>query len=215
MKDRAEFLESIYAKRDAAVEEQKKKKKRMTAVLSTAAACLVLMVGIAQTDILDFMGTASGEGATDGAAMDSVNEAGNFVSGEVITEDSCTEVLPEDAAQKEDIVTDDFAADLNRIDGDAAAPGQAYYMLPCVTIEDRSVEGEATAMHAAGTEVAEKVQAWVDQLAEKGQVAVITDDLQTETGSLSEDEITCIVTIEREPQQLEVYYLTGDVGWYE
>ena len=199
MKDREEFLASVYAKRDAALAEQKRKKKRAAAVLSTAAACLVLMVGLSQADVLD-LGAGSSEGAADGAAMESINEA--------MTEDSYAEALPEDA-------TEDSTADKDRMDLDTAAPDQAYYCLPCVTIEDRSAEGEATAMHAAGIEVTEKVQAWVDQLAEKGQVAVIFDDLQTETSRLSEDEITCIVTIEREPQQMEVYYLTGEVGWYE
>ena len=207
MKDREEFLASIYAKRDAVLKEQKRKKKRMTAALSTAAACLVLMVGLTQTDMLD-LGAGSSEGAADGAAMESINEAAGFISEEEISEDSYTEALPEDT-------TEDSAADKDRVDLDTAAPGQAYYMLPCVTIEDRSVEGEATAMHAAGIEVTEKVQAWVDQLAEQGQVAAISDDLQSATGSSNTDEVTCIVTIEREPQQLEVYYLTGEVGWYE
>ena len=215
MKDREEFLASVYAKRDAALAEQKKKKKRAAAALSTEAACLVLMVGITQTDMLDFIGISSGEEAADGAAMESFNEAGNFISDEAVTEDSCTEALTEDAVQKPENATAGSTADKDRLDLDTAAPGQAYYMLPCVTIEDRSIEGEATAMHAAGFEVTEKVQAWVDQLSECGQVAMISDDLQSETERLDADEITCIVTIEREPQQKEVYYLTGEVGWYE
>ena len=203
MKDREEFLASVYAKRDAALKEQKKKKKSAAAALSTAAACLVLMVGITQTDMLDFIAASRSEGAMDSAAMESINEG------------SDTEALPEDAVQKQAVTTDDFAVDMDGVTGDTAAPGQAYYMLPCVTIEDRSIEGEATAMHAAGIEVTEKVQAWVDQLIENGQVVMIADDMQAETERLDAEEITCIVTIEREPQQKEVYCLTGEVGWYE
>ena len=63
MKDRDEFLASVYAKRDAALAKEKKHKKRMMSGLTAAAACLVLMVGLVQADVLDFMGAISGDAA--------------------------------------------------------------------------------------------------------------------------------------------------------
>ena len=207
MKDRDEFLASVYAKRDAALKEQKKKKKRMTAVLSTAAACLVLMVGLTQTDILDIGAVfSSGDSAAEG-----MNESVIIYDGAQITEDGMKDVIREDDARK-DIASAPSSVqptDQDAPDQDDAAPGQSYYMLPCVTIECMNSE-EGWAMHSADMETTEKVQAWVDGLAENGQVL-----RSEEEALLNGDEIYYIVTIEREPQQKEIYYLTGEVGWYE
>ena len=89
----------------------------------------------------------------------------------------------------------------------------AYYCLPRFTIELYE-EKSASATHGGGLDDVEKVQAWVDRLAENGQVFHIDGRLE-DAAELKMDEVTCIVTIEREPQQKEIYYLTGEVGWYE
>ena len=52
MKDREEFLASVYAKRDAELVKRKKYKKRLVSGLSAAAACLVLTVGLEEMDVL-------------------------------------------------------------------------------------------------------------------------------------------------------------------
>lgn len=241
MKDREEFLASVYAKRDNKLARKKQYKKRMVASFSTAAACLVLMVGLVQADVVDFLPAASGEEGSDGAAMEGITENESAAAGagmensdslnglegcyreDGVAESSDVNGVGEPAVEPEaapeqnkdshkDIYT--VPSDQNMADADGVSPN-AYYALPRVIIEDRSTDGEATAMYAAGVEKVEKVQAWVDQLAEKGQVMMVADNSQPGTGSLKMEEVSYIVTIEREPQQKEIYYLTGEVGWYE
>ena len=227
MKDREEFLASVYAKRDAELAKRKKYKKRVVSGLSAAAACLVLTVGLVQTDVLNLLGAAT-EGAADGAAMESINEAFTPYEGETETAD--------DTQTMEDLTTEDgyredgsgvdgtvepgsmpssapamseqdaAAKDIYDIDTDAAGSGTAYYCLPCFTIEMYGEE-YASATHGVGLEDVEKVKAWVDQLTENGQL------LPADPGS--QEGVSCIVTIEEEPQQRDIYYLTGEVGWYE
>ena len=208
MKDREEFLASVYAKRDAELVKRKKYKKRMISGLSAAAACLVLTVGLVQSDVLDFMGAAA-EGSFDGAAVESVTE-------NEAPEDS----LREEGADDRDTVTP------GAVPGQAAPPKDiydlvidendselAYYCLPCFTIELYE-ENCASATQGGGIADVEKVQNWVDELMEKGQGCNVDGRLE-DAAELKMDEVTCIVTIEREPQQKEIYYLTGEVGWYE
>ena len=210
MKDREEFLASVYAKRDAELAKRKKYKKRVVSGLSAAAACLVLTVGLAEMDVLDFMGAAA-EGSFDGAAVESIteNEAPSNSSMEKV-DDSMTEArdtatpgtVPGQAAPPKDIydlVTDDSQTQ--------------YYCLPCFTIELYE-ENCASATQGGGIDDVEKVQTWVDELMEKGQGCNVDGRLE-DAAELKMDEVTCIVTIEREPQQKEIYYLTGEVGWYE
>lgn len=208
MKDREEFLASIYAKRDAELAKRKKYKKRLVSGLSAAAACLVLTLGLAEMDVLDFMGAAA-EGSFDGAAVESIteNEMAEDCLREEGTEDRDTVTpgaVPGQAAPPKeiyDLVTDENDSEL------------AYYCLPRFTIELHE-EKSASATHGGGLDDVEKVQAWVDRLAENGQVFHIDGRLE-DAAELKMDEVTCIVTIEREPQQKEIYYLTGEVGWYE
>ena len=208
MKDREEFLASVYAKRDAELAKRKKYKKTLVSGLSAAAACLVLILGLAEMDVLDFMGAAA-EGSFDGAAVESITE--NETAEDCLraegTEDRDTVTpgaAPGQAAPPKDIydlVTDENDSEL------------AYYCLPRFTIELYE-EKSASATHGGGLDDVEKVQAWVDRLAENGQVFHIDGRLE-DAAELKMDEVTCIVTIEREPQQKEIYYLTGEVGWYE
>ena len=208
MKDREEFLASVYAKRDAELVKRKKYKKRMISGLSAAAACLVLTVGLAEMDVLDFMGAAA-EGSFDGAAVESIteNEAPSDNLREEGTDDRDTltpgAVLGQAAPPKDiyDLVTDENDSEL------------AYYCLPCFTIELYE-EKCASATQGGGIADVEKVQVWVDELLEKGQGCNVDGRLE-DAAELKMDEVTCIVTIEREPQQKEIYYLTGEVGWYE
>lgn len=191
MKSRDEFLGSVYAKRDAELARRKKYKKGIYSGLASCAACLVLTVGLVQAD-----------GGTDGAAA---TEGVELFNGAVVSEsetpshdsDMDTEAgaAPGMAAPSReiyDLVTDDSRA--------------MYYCLPCFTIEEMG-DGDAQAARGGGLEAVEKVRVWVRQLEEQGQV------LPGEPGSL--ENVTCIVTIETEAQQKEVYWLTGEVGWYE
>jgi len=219
MKDREEFLASVYAKRDAALAKEKKHKKRMMSGLSAAAACLVLMVGLVQADVLDFMGAVS----SDGAAVESMDEGGEpsndamDAADDFLTEDGFTDgdsaspsAMPGQSAVSQETAEDDSARkDIYNIETDKSQDVQ-YYCLPCVTIEERAVDGEATVMRTGSIGEVEKVQAWVDRLAEQGQVFT-AEDAKMDGNA----DITCIVTIELEPQQKEIYYLTGEVGWYE
>ena len=88
-----------------------------------------------------------------------------------------------------------------------------YYCLPCFTIELYE-ENCASATQGGGIADVEKVQNWVNELMEKGQGCNVDGRLE-DAAELKMDEVTCIVTIEREPQHKEIYYLTGEVGWYE
>ncbi len=208
MKDREEFLASVYAKRDAELVKRKKYKKRMISGLSAAAACLVLTVGLAEMDVLDFMGAAA-EGSFDGAAVESITE-----------NEAPSDSLREEGADDRDTVTP------GAVPGQAAPPKDiydlvidendselAYYCLPCFTIELYE-ENCASATQGGGIADVEKVQNWVDELMEKGQGCNVDGRLE-DAVELKMDEVTCIVTIETEPQQKEIYYLTGEVGWYE
>lgn len=208
MKDREEFLASVYAKRDAELVKRKKYKKRLVSGLSAAAACLVLTVGLAEMNVLDFMGAAA-EGSFDGAAVESIteNEAVSNSSMEKVDDsvaaarDTVTPgAVPGQAAPPKDIydlVTDDSQAQ--------------YYCLPCFTIEERG-DGEASVMHGCGIDAVNKVQVWLDELMEKGQAL---DRTRLEMIDMISLEISYVVTIEQEPQHQEVYYLIGEVGWYE
>ena len=208
MKDREEFLASVYAKRDAELVKRKKYKKRMISGLSAAAACLVLTVGLAEMDVLDFMGAAA-EGSFDGAAVESITE--NEAPSDSLREESADDrdtvtpgAVPGQAAPPKDIydlVTDENDSEL------------AYYCLPCFTIELYE-ENCASATQGGGIADVEKVQNWVNELMEKGQGCNVDGRLE-DAAELKMDEVTCIVTIETEPQQKEIYYLTGEVGWYE
>lgn len=210
MKDREEFLASVYAKRDAELVKRKKYKKRMVSGLSAAAACLVLTVGLVQMDVLDFQ-RAVAEGAADGAVMESIN--GAFIppgGGTEMTDDvQAVDDLSSEDGLREDVVVPGQAApqkDIFDLAPDTDSSGTAYYCLPCFSIEQWG-DGSASMTHGAGIEDVEKVQAWVDQLEENGQL------LQEEPDSM--EGVTCIVTIELESQQKDIYYLTGEVGWYE
>ena len=74
MKNREEFLASVYAKRDAELVRRKKYKKKLYSGLAAAAACMVLMVGVAGNGTVDFMGGSSFESAAEGGdgAMEDV-----------------------------------------------------------------------------------------------------------------------------------------------
>ena len=222
MKDREEFLASVYAKRDAELVKRKKYKKRLVSGLSAAAACLVLTVGLAEMDVLDFMGAAA-EGSFDGAAVESIteNEAPSGVHDmEKVDNSAAEDSLREEGADDRDTVTP------GAVPGQAAPPKDiydlvtdendselAYYCLPCFTIELYE-ENCASATQGGGIADVEKVQNWVDELMEKGQGCNVDGRLE-DAVELKLDEVTCIVTIETEPQQKEIYYLTGEVGWYE
>ena len=221
MKDREEFLASVYTKRDAELVKRKKYKKRVVSGLSAAAACLVLTVGLAEMDVLDFMGAAA-EGSFDGAAVESIteNEAASNSSMEKVDDSAAEDSLREEGAEDRDTVTPGAAP------GQAAPPKDiydmvtdendselAYYCLPRFTIEEYG-DGCASATHGGSIADVEKVQTWVDELIEKGQAFHVDGRLE-DAAELKMDEVTCIVTIEREPQQKEIYYLTGEVGWYE
>lgn len=212
MKDREEFLASVYAKRDAELAKRKKYKKRLVSGLSAAAACLMLTVGLAEMDVLDFMGAAA-EGSFDGAAVESITE------NEAVS-NSSMEKVDDSAAAARDTLTP------GAVPGQAAPPKDvydlvidendselAYYCLPCFTIELYE-ENCASATQGGGIADVEKVQNWVDELMEKGQGCNVDGRLE-DAVELKMDEVTCIVTIETEPQQKEIYYLTGEVGWYE
>lgn len=233
MKDREEFLASIYAKRDAQLVQRKTYKKRVVSGLSAAAACLVLMAGLVQFDALDFLGAAAEGAGADGAAVESIteNEAPSNSGMEAVDDYALEDSLREEGSANYGETVPDSAPnlsaggspgldtapkdiyDLDTPNSDSA-DGSYYYCLPCVTIEDRTRDGEATVMHAAGIETAEKVKAWVDRLAEQGQV-VHLDGRLADAALLKMDEVAYIVTIEEEPQQQEIYYLSGEVGWYE
>ncbi len=219
MKDRNEFLASVYAKRDAELAKRKKYKKRVISGLSAAAACLMLTVGLVQTDVLDFMGAAA-EGSFDGAAVESINENETTSNSgmEKVEDFTAEDGFREESTEERDTVTPGAAP------GQAAAPkdiydivtddSQAQYIcLPCFTIVEQG-DGEAAATHGSDIADVEKVQAWVDELMEQGQ-AFNADGRLEDVSEVKMDEVSCIVTIEMEPQQKEVYYLTGEVGWYE
>ena len=234
MKDREEFLASVYAKRDAELAKRKKYKKRVVSGLSAAAACLVLTVGLVQTDVLNLLGAAT-EGAADGAVMESINEAFTPYEGETETADDTQTVedLTMEDGYREDgsgmdgtvepgsapssaptVSEQDAAAkDIYDIDTDAAGSGTAYYCLPCFNIEEIG-DAYATVTHGVGLEDVEKVKAWVKQLEEAGQVFHV-DGRLADIAELKIDDVAYIVTIEEEPQQRDIYYLTGEVGWYE
>jgi len=209
LKSRDEFLGSVYAKRDAELARRKTYKKRLYSGLAACAACLVLLMGVNQAAMVDFLDAAS----SDGAAAEDTWEGGEaFNSGAVLegihdsADDMGAEAVPGSAAQGNaapDIY--DIAPDKTREE----ASTSAYYCLPCVTIEEQG-EGDAAIMHASGIETVEKVKAWVNQLTEQGQVFV-AEDAKLDGNA----DVTCIVTIEEEPQQMVVYYLIGEVGWYE
>ena len=223
MKDREEFLASVYVKRDAALAKEKKHKKRMMSGLTAAAACLVLMVSVTSGGLDRFAGGGMMEGSADGAAVESMveseapsNDAMNAAD-DFMVEDGFTDgdsaapsAMPGQSAVSQETAEDDSARkDIYDIETDKSQDVQ-YYCLPCVTIEGLTVEGEEAAMHASGIEEVEKVQAWVDSLMEQGQ-AFTKEDAKLDGNA----DITCIVTIELEPQQKEIYYLTGEVVWYE
>ena len=227
MKDREDFLASVYAKRDAALAKEKKHKKRMMSGLTAAAACLVLMVSVTSGGLDRFAGGGMMEGSADGAAVESMveseapsNDAMNAAD-DFMVEDGFTDgdsaspsAMPGQSAVSQETAEDDSARkDIYDIETDKYQDVQ-YYCLPCVTIEGLAVEGEAAAMHASGIEEVKKVQAWVDGLMEQGQ-GVNVDGRLEDAIMLKMDQVTCIVTIEWEPQQKEIYYLTGEVGWYE
>ena len=236
MKDREEFLASVYAKRDAELAKRRKYKKRVVSGLSAAAACLVLTVGLVQMDVLNLLGAATegavGSDSAGGAVMESINEAFIPYEGETETADDTQAVedlttedgyredgsgadgtvepgsAPSSAPEVSEQDTAAAAKDIYDLEPDTDTDGSdtAYYCLPCFTIE---VYGEeyASATHGVGLEDVEKVKAWVEGLAENGQL------LPADPGG--QEEVTCIVTIEEEPQQKDIYYLTGEVGWYE
>ena len=224
MKDREEFLASVYAKRDAELAKRKIYKKRVVSGLSAAVACLVLTVGLVQTDVLNLLGAATegavGSDSAGGAVMESINEAFIPYEGETETADDTQTVedgtiepgsMPSSAPAVSE--QDAAAKDIYDMDTDAAGSGTAYYCLPCFDIEE--IGGEyATVTHGVGIEAVEKVKAWVKQLEEKGQVFHVDGRLADVT-ELKMDHVAYIVTIEEEPQQREIYYLTGEVGWYE
>lgn len=140
------------------------------------------------------VGLVQPDGGTDGAAATEnavSSEAVELLNGAVVSDGAA----PGMAAPSRDIcdlVTDDSRA--------------MYFCLPCFTIEEVG-SGDAQAARGGGLDAVEKVRAWVRQLEEQGQV------LPGKPGSL--ENVTCIVTIETEAQQKEVYWLTGEVGWYE
>ncbi len=238
MKDREEFLASVYAKRDAELAQRKKNKKRMVSGLTAAAACLVLVVGVTQAGLLDFIGAVSSDGAApeiqamegimegetgntsaaedesaaaSGTAEDMIYDGAMVPDSDSADSDSAAPgTAAPNAAQEQVKDIYDIPNDKNRDDG-ADSDSQYYYCLPCVTIEERG-DREAAVMYAGGIATVEKVQAWVERLEEQGKV--ITEG-QMMLGDFVLEEISHIVTIELEPQQKEVYYLTGEVGWYE
>ena len=178
------------------------------------------------------MGAAERIGV-DGAAMEGMVESGNTAAGEDIDGDVNADfredlVIPEGAIvpDSSDMLPDDTQTDpCYEVPGQASPPqdamqkdiydlensdtnddGLAYYCLPRYSIEQFG-DGCASMTHGGSIEDAEKVKVWLEGLAENGQL------LMEEPDSL--EGISCIVTIETEPQQKEVYYLTGEVGWYE
>ncbi len=240
MKDREEFLASVYAKRDAELAQRKKNKKRMVSGLTAAAACLVLVVGVTQAGLLDFIGAVSSDGAApefqemegimddagntsaaedesaaaSGTAEDMIYDGAMVPDSDSADSDSAAPgTAAPNAAQEQVKDIYDISTDKNRDDG-ADSDSQYYYCLPCVTIEERG-DGEAAVMYAGGIATVEKVQAWVERLEEQGQAFMHDERLADITLLKLREDVTCIVTIELEPQQKEVYYLTGEVGWYE
>ena len=67
-----------------------------------------------------------------------------------------------------------------------------------------------------GVYVVEGVKMFQEAPKEEIVKAYLSEELY-EKGTLKDslEGISCIVTIETEPQQKEIYYLTGEVGWYE
>ena len=189
---------------------RKKYKKRLVSGLSAAAACLVLTVGLVQSDVLDFMGAAA-EGSFNGAAVESVTE-------NEAPSNSSMEKVDDSAAETRDTVTPGAAPgqavppkDIYDMVTDENDSELAYYCLPCFTIEERG-DGEASVMHGCGIDAVNKVQVWLDELMEKGQAL---DRTRLEMIDMISLEISYVVTIEQEPQHQEIYYLIGEVGWYE
>lgn len=215
MKNREEFLGSVYAKRDAELARRKKYKKKMYSGLAAAAACMVLMAGVGSSGLMDLAGGASFESAAeggDGAMEGIIDEYGTDDMEGADGADGAGSAAggfnESNAASASGSIEPEMGMDCAVPEATEDSRMEAYYCLPMAIILD---EAGTSAFRTCGIEQVEDIRQWMESL-EETQAARLDfgDGEELKLGGW-----TWKVIIEEEPRAFEYWYITGEVELYE
>ena len=213
MKTSEEFLAQIYEKYEREKTQRARRRKRLHTTMAVVAACLLLMIGVAGSQgWIALPGDFTGEdvlNATENAApTDAWNE----------NPDRDQAALP-GADEDEDV---DGAGDIDALPNDGKSPEaqeggdsiSGYYLLPRVWIteatSDEGGEGGTADQVIPGVEGLEAVEELLVRLDDAGRVTRAESKQKNWQQTYDYQ-----VQVEREPQQFEFYYITGEVDWNE
>lgn len=187
MKTNEEFLAQVYEKYTQEQRQRAQRKKRMRTAATTVAVCMVLLIGVMGTDGF----TALRDHMIGEDAMNSVDSA-----------------APDNAAPDDAVSGDAMPGDADGIAG--------YYLLPRVTIssstavQDSAAESDASLQVVPGREGVEAVEKILAALRDEDRVIAAGEEIEDWQATYRYQ-----VEIEETPQQVEFYYIIGEVDWHE
>ncbi|MCI8608057.1 MAG: hypothetical protein HFE73_00230 [Firmicutes bacterium] len=224
MKSRDEFLDSIYAKQETALSQRRVYKKRFFRYATTAAACIMVMVGIARMDALkpaddssiyDMAAPESYSAMTDGKEKSdaaTVTEETSKLDSTKRVEPG-TEQIGEDT--KKEIEDKEVGSDYDsEIESDSVSPEDqpivGWYCLPvAIEIEDKT--GKTVRYHS-DQEIFDGME-WIHDVCEQG-IAISKEKLTEEQKTEFVYKVTAVYSMPDDPDSWDsdrIYYIFQDV----